>query len=80
MSTLTFFVEKNETNFLNRGFPKYAGNLLQRSMWWGHVVGGGRDMGWAHRARARIVGGESDRFFPLLERPIGSNSAEVLNV
>ena len=80
MSTLTFFVEKNETNFLNRGYPKYAGNLLQRSMWWGHVVGGGRDMWWAHRARARIVGGESDRFFPLLERPIGSNSAEVLNV
>lgn len=79
MSTLTFFVEKNETNFLNRGFPKYAGNLLQRSMWWGHVAGRGRDMWWAHRARARIWGGERP-IFPLLERPIGSNSAEVLNV
>lgn len=80
MSTLTFFVEKNETNFLNRGFPKYAGNLFQGSMWWGHVAGGGRDMWWAHRARARIVGGGERPIFPLLERPIGSNSAEVLNV
>ncbi len=64
----TFLVEKKETNSLNRRFPKYVGNLLQRSMWWGHVADvyrGTRGAWWAGTACARrAAGGAPDFLLP----------------